>query len=65
MDHFKTLKKTTFDDFGHDSYIPDGRIQFFLVLYIIDTKLPPVLQITFPVIVLIDIAAIRWWLGQT
>lgn len=65
MDHFKTLKKTTSDDFGHDSYIPDGRIQFFLVLYIIDTKLPPVLQITFPVIVLIDIAAIRWWLGQT
>ena len=43
--------------------IPDGRIQFFWYCTSL-TQSVPVLQITFPVIVLIDIAAIRWWLGH-
>lgn len=35
MDHFKTFKKTTSYDFGHDSWWANS---VFLVLYIIDTK---------------------------
>lgn len=45
-------------------FLPDGRIQFFWYCTSL-TQSVPVLQITFPVIVLIDLAAIRWWLGQT